>query len=84
MEAISTFFGENGFRQKVFANRQVFDYQGLKGRLLSSSYTPEPGHPNFLPMLAALERIFQAHQQSGKVAFEYHTKMYYGHLYPAR
>jgi SAM-dependent methyltransferase len=83
MGVISMFFGENGFHHKVFANRQVFDYQGLKGRLLSSSYTPEPGHPNFLPMLAALERIFQAHQQGGKVAFEYNTKMYYGHLSPA-
>jgi hypothetical protein len=48
--------------------------------LLSSSYAPEEGHPNFEPMLAELERIFQAYQNEGRVIFEYVTQMYYGQL----
>jgi len=46
----------------------------------SSSYTPEPGHPNYAPMLAALAEIFDAYQHEGRVAFEYATKLYYGRL----
>ncbi|HKQ72382.1 MAG TPA: class I SAM-dependent methyltransferase [Blastocatellia bacterium] len=79
-EVIREFFGAGNFRLKQFNNIQVFDYEGVKGRLLSSSYAPEEGHPNFEPMLAELERIFQAYQNEGKVVVEYITQMYYGQL----
>jgi ubiquinone/menaquinone biosynthesis C-methylase UbiE len=79
-EVIRDFFGSGQFRLKQFDNYQVFDYEGVKGRLLSSSYAPEEGHPNFEPMLAELERIFQAYQDEGRVVVEYVTQMYYGQL----
>jgi SAM-dependent methyltransferase len=79
-DVIRDFFGSDDFRLKRFKNVQVFDYEGLKGRLLSSSYAPEEGHPNYEPMLAELERIFQTYQDEGKVVFEYVTQMYYGQL----
>jgi len=79
-DVISDFFGSDDFRLKQFKNIQVFDFEGVKGRLLSSSYAPEEGHPNYEPMLAELERIFQAYQNDGKVVFEYVTQMYYGRL----
>ncbi|HKC89042.1 MAG TPA: class I SAM-dependent methyltransferase, partial [Blastocatellia bacterium] len=79
-DVIRDFFGSDDFRLKQFKNVQVFDYKGLKGRLLSSSYAPEEGRPNYEPMLAELERIFQAYQDEGKVVFEYVTQMYYGQL----
>lgn len=66
----------------AFPNQQVFDYAALEGRLRSSSYTPEPGNPDFEPMLAALHDIFNRHQQNGAVAFEYDTKLFYGRLTP--
>ena len=50
------------------------------GRTLSSSYVPEAAHPNYQPMLAELERIFQTRQQEGKVEVEYVTLMHYGQL----
>ena len=34
--------------------RQEFDYAGLEGRLLSSSYAPGPGHPKHEPMLTGI------------------------------
>src|SRR5262249_10945987 len=68
---IRDFFGSGRFRLKQFNNAQVFDYEGVKGRLLSSSYAPEEGHPNYEPALAELERVFQAYQDEGKVVFEY-------------
>src|SRR5262245_39493585 len=79
-EVIRHFFGSNQFRLKQFDNSQTFDYEGVKGRLLSSSYAPEEGHPNYEPMLAELERIFQAYQNEGRVVVEYVTQMYYGQL----
>ena len=74
------FFGPRGMRLKVFDNEQRFDFEGLKGRLLSSSYTPEPGHPNHLPMLSELAALFDAHATDGRVVFEYETKVYYGRM----
>jgi hypothetical protein len=79
-DMIRDFFGSDQFKLKQFNNSQVFDYEGVKGRLLSSSYAPEAGHPNHEPMLAELERIFQAYQDEDKVVFEYVTQMYYGQL----
>lgn len=61
-----------------FDNEQRFDYTGLRGRLLSSSYVPEAGHPSYEPMLAALEQLFTTHQQAGQVVFEMDTKLYVG------
>jgi len=74
------FFGKGGFRVKLFDNFQVFDFEGLKGRLLSSSYVPMEGHPGYEAMMKELERIFLAYQSDGKVIFEYDTRVYYGRI----
>ncbi|MFQ5584973.1 MAG: SAM-dependent methyltransferase, partial [Calditrichia bacterium] len=66
------------FRQ--FENFQQFDFTGVKGRLLSSSYVPEQGHPNYDPMIRELRKIFRACQKNGVVKFEYDTKFYWGKL----
>lgn len=78
-EMIRAFFKDEP-RFKTFPNAQQFDFGGLKGRLLSSSYAPEAGEPRHDEMLAALENIFEAQQRSGRVAFEYETHVYYGRL----
>jgi len=80
MKIIGSFFGANSFEFASFPNEQVFDFEGLKGRLLSSSYAPEAGHPKHAPMLETLERIFGEHQTEGKVVFEYDTAVYFGRL----
>ena len=76
---IPDFFGGSCQRAE-FENVQIFDYEGLLGRLMSSSYAPEPGHPNYMPMLAELRHIFERFQHNGGVAFEYDTNLYYGQL----
>ena len=77
---IETFFAPHGFKLKEFESRQQFDFSGFKGRVFSASYTPELGHPNFEPMVDALNQLFDTHQENGQVAFEYDTKVYYGQL----
>jgi SAM-dependent methyltransferase len=75
-----TLFGAGGFARRRFDNVQSFDLDGLGGRLKSSSYAPPPGHPRHEPMLRALAGLFAAHQQEGRVSFEYDTNVYYGRL----
>ncbi|MCA1593086.1 MAG: class I SAM-dependent methyltransferase [Acidobacteria bacterium] len=77
---IRRFFGAGGVRLETFESKQVFDFEGLKGRVLSSSYVPEPGHPNYEPLMRELDAVFDAHQEHGRVSFDYDTKVYYGKL----
>jgi SAM-dependent methyltransferase len=79
-ENLSTFFGESPFQQHIFEMRQEFDYPGFEGRVLSSSYAPAAGHPNHLPMLRELRRIFDQHKENDRVAMDYKTRVYYGRL----
>lgn len=76
---IKSFFAPNDFQKSVFGNEQHFDFDGLKGRLLSSSYAPESG-TKFEEMLKALRNIYDAHHSEGKVTFEYDTVVYFGKL----
>jgi SAM-dependent methyltransferase len=77
---IESFFAPSSYQAVVFDCAQKFDYSGLEGRLLSSSYAPLPGHPKCAPMLDELRRLFNVHQVNGRVAMEYKTRMYYGQL----
>jgi SAM-dependent methyltransferase len=79
--AIAAFFAPQSLTLQTFDNRQVFNFDGLQGRLLSSSYTPELGHPNHQPMLDALRAIFEKYQIDGRVEFTYTTMMYFGRLH---
>ena len=79
-DLIPQFFAPRAFKVAVFPNAQVFDFEGLKGRLRSSSYTPGPGHPGFEPMIEEVRNVFDRHQTDGNVIFEYDTKVFYGQL----
>jgi SAM-dependent methyltransferase len=79
-QAIEGFLAPDVPRFQCFDNVQMFDYESLEGRSRSASYTPEPGHPNFAPLFGGLREIFEKHATGGKVAFEYDTGVYYGHL----
>jgi ubiquinone/menaquinone biosynthesis C-methylase UbiE len=77
---IKDFFAPAAFRERVFQSEQVLDYEGMEGRLLSSSYTPQPGDKNYQPMLKTMRRIFDEHQVNGQVGLEYDTRVFYGTL----
>lgn len=77
---ISAFFNPSTFEQVVFPNQQVFDFEGLKGRLSSSSYVPAADEPGYAPMVADLRQLFEKYQQQGVVTVRYDTKVYAGRL----
>lgn len=74
-------FYKNGtYGKEVFPNEQIFDYEGLKGRLLSSSYAPVPGEKNYEPMMRELGRLFDEYKSSDRITFEYETEVYFGEV----
>lgn len=77
---IVDFFGPGNVTLRSFKNLQEFDFEGLKGRISSTSYTPEPGSQGYLTMLEALRGVFANHANAGRVQFEYDTRVYYGRL----
>jgi SAM-dependent methyltransferase len=78
--AMQDFFAGGSMQQRSVPNAQIFDWDGLVGRLRSSSYAPQEGHPNYAPMMAALDELFRANQVDGRVKMEYATHVYYGRL----
>jgi SAM-dependent methyltransferase len=72
---------DGGLRGTVrFDHGQQLDFDALRGRLLSSSYAPQPGHPRCRPMLAALQALFDATARDGTVGFDYDTRVFAGTL----
>ena len=74
-EKLAAFFT---FESILLKNNQVLDYEGVKGRLTSSSYIPAPEAENYQPMIDTLKTIFNKHAVDGKVVFGYTTKVYLG------
>jgi ubiquinone/menaquinone biosynthesis C-methylase UbiE len=77
-DAVNEFFDPAPYVERVYAMRQEFEYAGLEGRLLSSSYAPGPGHPMHELVLRELRRIFDDYAEGGRVAFDYKTRVYFG------
>jgi SAM-dependent methyltransferase len=80
--ALREFLGAEPVR-KIIPNYQHFDLASLRGRLMSSSYVPDAGQPGQAEMMEALNRLFESHQEEGRVTFEYDTLVYYGRCIPA-
>ncbi len=76
--SMAAWFGDGLTHTARMPNAQKLDFEGLKGRLMSSSYAPKFGHPNHEPMLAALSDLFDRTAQNGTIEFVYETRVYVG------
>ena len=79
-DEMSEFFRPDGCERIRFENRQRLDFEGLRGRLESSSYAPAAGTPGYPEMIEALHSTFDAHQRHGAVSIDYDTVVYLGRL----
>jgi len=77
-DAISSFFSPLHFELITFPNKQVFDFDGLRGRLLSSSYVPAVNEMGHESMLKTLRELFDRYNQNDQIAVTYVTKVYAG------
>jgi len=78
-ETLQSFF-QTDFSQAVFQNAQTVDFDGLRGRMLSSSYIPSADNPRFSEMIKNLESLFAEHAENGKIDILYDTKVFYGRI----
>lgn len=74
--ALQAFFSPYRVSLKTFDNHQVFDFEGLKGRLLSSSYMPTEMDEGYDKMITELKELFQKYQQDGLIQINYDTRVY--------
>ena len=79
-QTMHEFFAGGSVSQHSVPNEQILDWDGLAGRLRSSSYAPQEGQPQYAPMMTALEELFRANQENGTVRMEYATHVYFGRL----
>jgi SAM-dependent methyltransferase len=77
-QTIREFLNCRALGSRDLPNHQIFDWEGLCGRLLSSSYAPKEGHANFAPMMAELRHLFSANQRDGRIRMDYFTRVYFG------
>lgn len=73
-------FGGSAYGRTSFENAQSLDSDGLRGRVLSSSYMPGAEHPRHGAMLDALRSLFDEHQEGGRVRIDYDTDVYFATL----
>lgn len=87
-DGISQFFGAARFETRHFPNQQWFDFDGLLGRVCSSSYMPARDAAAHPAMCAALERLFREHASATaagpRVEFRYVTLVFTGRLLESR
>jgi hypothetical protein len=77
------FLPRNPYQLKTFYNEQVFDFDGLKGRLSSSSYMPTKDDEGYEAMITNLQALFDQYQQNGSITIQYDTNVYTGTVKPA-
>jgi len=77
---LQSFFKEGAMNEARFRISQEFDFEGLRGRLLSSSYSPVPGDRNYNPMMTELRNLFERHNKDGIVLFDYETEIFWGEV----
>jgi len=75
--AAAHFFRDIPCSKRSVPNHRQMDFEGLRGRLLSSSYIPQPGEPTYEPMIRDLRLLFDRYQTEGRVQMGYETKMYF-------
>jgi len=78
--SLEQFFGNSEFVKTSFPNVQQLDHDGLVARVLSASYMPTEGQPNYAAMMEEVERMFRENQKDGTVPVKYDTRVYYGQM----
>ncbi len=72
---IADFLGEN-MTTADFPSHQVFDLDGLKGRLQSSSYCPAEGKSGHTELMDAITNLYDKYSSDQGVQFDYCTQIY--------
>lgn len=77
-QKLANFFSPDDYYLELFFNQQVFDFNGLLGRLLSSSYMPARNERGYEAVIKDLRLLFDKHKKYEAIIFNYETKVYCG------
>jgi SAM-dependent methyltransferase len=77
---LSELYAPANFQSQSLENSQHLHFEGLRGRLLSSSYVPGPTEPGCVAMLASLARLFERYARDGRVRLQYDVQVVFGRL----
>ncbi|MCU0498432.1 MAG: class I SAM-dependent methyltransferase [Anaerolineae bacterium] len=80
LEEMDSLFGVGRYQKLEFPNTHILDFEGLKGRILSTSYMPTETDSQYSSLLTRLQTMFETHQKGGLIRMEYLTELYYGQL----
>lgn len=72
---LSEFF-DGKYLSASFPNNQLFDLEGLRGRMLSSSYMPSEDDPAFPALDRELQALFAKHAENGRINILYDTNVF--------
>lgn len=76
---VSGFYG-GAYTERRLYNEQLLDLEGLRGRILSSSYTPAEGDPGRADLERGIRQLFHSHADDGLVRIQYDLEIYVGRL----
>ena len=67
-----------------FPHGQRLDREAFLGRVLSSSYVPNVGHPGHNAVIQRMEAFFEKHAESGWIDWPYQTRVFVAELDASR
>lgn len=77
---LAQFFAPSPMKCESLLNAQALTLEALQGRVLSSSYIPQPDDPRFPAMNVALEKLFADHVREGAVTMIHDCVVCWGQL----
>ncbi|MGC1362570.1 MAG: class I SAM-dependent methyltransferase [Silvibacterium sp.] len=79
-DRLAGFFSPAAMQCVALPNAQDLTLDGLRGRVLSSSYMPQEGDAKYAAMMEAVEALFARHARDGVVRMEYECALCYGQI----
>jgi hypothetical protein len=77
---MDTFFKGHAIKTAAFKNIQHLNWEGFRGRLLSTSFIPGSEHAKYKSMIEQLKNIFLRYEKKGIIEFLYQTNLYYSQI----
>ncbi|GAB3021951.1 class I SAM-dependent methyltransferase [Niabella terrae] len=74
--ALADFFQPASLETAALPHQQVFDWEGFRGRVLSSSYVPKSG-PVYNKIMKGIRQLYEQYAIDNKVIFSYDTQLFW-------
>ena len=70
------FFGTDNYKRILLDNKQFLNFEGLRCRLLSTSYIPSEEDKCYPKMLETLQQLFRQYERNKRVELSYQTEIF--------